>query len=270
MIKKLLFLIAIPAYFLRAQNAPPIKITIYSNDSATTTQVADKPVNYGGGFKNLIKWNYCLIGRGVLMFNYERHLSNKFTFEAGAGITYADFFFSSYYEIGNFTRSATNTTSNSSTGTITTKSLVPNPFENSAKRIGFAIELSPRFYFEKDEFQGLYISPYISYRKYNYSLTVEETNSTSYYTNSRTFDDLYYTFLDIGGKMGYQYYFSYNDSFYYDFYIGFAYRSAHVNTLQQTDTQGGYYGGSSTTYSEYLQSLGLLHVMLGAKIGFAF
>ena len=91
-----------------------------------------------------------------------------------------------------------------------------------------------------------------------------------YYYNTKLFDDLYYSFIDLGGKLGYQGNFNYRNSFYYDFYFGFASRKASMLTLQETTTNGGYYGASTQTYSEYLQSFNLIQVMLGTKIGFAF
>lgn len=272
--KRNLFRITLLVLFcesLFSQNSP-IKVTIYSSDSASkqTTQPTDKPFNSAGLYQNLFKWNYALAGRGILMFNYERHISDNFTFEMGLGITYEDFFFTTYYEIGNFSKKSVVLNSSSSNGVTNSQSLLPNPFENSAKKTGFALEVSPRYYIDKDEFEGFYVSPYVSYRKYNYAVTVDETNNNNgmYSTNSRTFDNLYYSFIDIGGKVGYQYYFLYNERLYYDFYFGFAYRNASVNTLMLTSNNNN--GYNSDTYSEYTQKFGLPQVMMGAKLGLSF
>jgi len=283
-----IFAVFLSACFGYAQNSP-IKITIYSHDS---TRVINSPgdtakVVKGQEYKNLLKWNYCLLGRGIFMINYERHLTNILTLEIGLGVTYSDFIFTSFYDVVGSTNSYQTTTTPS--GNTVTTSLLSSPFENSTKHSGMAFELTPRFYVNKDQFEGFYVSPYFSYRNYNYSLTVQETDNTTgaYVVNSRSFDNLNYSFIDVGGKIGYQYspserfsfrnYYgnyghtrtiSYNDRFYYDIYFGVAHRSANFYTLQKTDTQGAM--GNSTTYATYLQTLSLIQVMFGAKIGYAF
>lgn len=252
-----------------AAQGSPIKVTIFSSDSAAKTQDVKETQNTPNFYKNLIKWNYTLLGRGMFLLNYERHLANNFTLEIGAGVTYSDFIFTTFYEAKNDFH-ATTQASNSPGGAFVTTRVVQTLGDNSTKKFGFGAEISPRFYFDKDEFQGFYLSPYMSYRKYNYACSVEEIDANGYST-TRAFDNLYYTFLDLGAKVGYQYYFTYRESFYYDFYAGVAYRNAQINTVMQTDTQNNVYGyGITTTYSEYMQKMALPQFMLGAKIGYSF
>lgn len=255
--------------FSYAQNSP-IKITIYSSDSAAKSVEQTSTTKFSAGsneYQNVLKWNYCLLGRGVFMINYERQIKNNFTFEFGVGMTFADFVFTTYYEMGNLSLRGYPPTTSTSGGNTIEKRLLINPFEESVKTTGFAFEVSPKYYFDKDEFEGFYLSPYLSYRKYNYALTVMGRDQLGQ-TTTNQFNSLYYNFLDIGAKGGYQYTFGTSDRMYYDFYVGFAYRNANVMTLLVT-TESGFFGGSET-YTTFEQSFGLPQAMLGAKIGFAF
>jgi hypothetical protein len=242
----------------------PIKITIYGADSTGKTQHVENTNSSksDAGLKNLLKWNYTLLGRGAFVLNYERHIANKFTFEFGGGITYSDFIFTTYYEIGSMYRRGY-TPVNSSNGS--SQHLLLNPFENSIKGTGFAIETSPKMYFEKDEFEGFYVSPYLAFRKYNYSVTAEDRGAFGMGNVTRNFD-LSYTHSDFGFKLGYQYYFSDIENLYYDFYFGLTYRKATVNTLMVTEDQSQY----STTHTPYTQQFGYPAILFGAKLGLAF
>lgn len=210
----------------------------------------------------MVKWNYALLGRGVFMANYERNLNEHFTLELGVGITYWDFIYMARYDAHD---SQLNFPTNPNPYG-TQQSLVTNLSEDATKHFGYAIEMNPRFYFEKDEFEGLYISGYASYRQYNFGLQVVETNSSSGNTNivGRDFDNLGYSIIDLGGKMGYQVSWRWNDAVYADIYLGAAYRQVNMHTLLKTQTSSDY------TYSEYYQALSMPSFMFGVKIGYAF
>ncbi len=251
-------------YFLVAQT--PIKVTVFSNDSSNTLKEY-KPVTTMGPNKNIIKLNYCLFGRGVLLFNYERALTKHFTLEVGLGITYSDFIFTQIYDAGQIGNDRIVSNNTSTSGVNISQNILSNPFDNSVNKIGYAMELSPKFYFSRNEFDGFYISPYLSYRKYNFGLTIDDPNS-NFSTSSQTYNDLYYNFLDAGGKIGYNFSISrYSNLYYFDVYAGVARRSVHLNTLMETINNSNY---GIDTYIEYIQTFTIPQFMLGAKFGVAF
>jgi hypothetical protein len=266
--------------FLFAQ--APIKITIFSYDSTTIVKAGGDTTTVPKvkGLQNMLKWNISLLGRGVFMLNYERSIGKNISIEIGAGITYSDFIFTQYYDVGSFKKQAYASNINSSGNTVIT-SLMKTPFQGATKFAGYAVELNPRYYFNKAEFDGFYVSPFLSYSKYNYGVTVEEETGTSYSSfNSRSITDLYYTFTDLGFKIGYQlspgdYYssryrsawFGNSDNFYYDFYFGAAYRNVNLMTLKKTEVQGY---TNTITYSEFLETFNTFRIMGGVKFGFVF
>ncbi|HXB41782.1 MAG TPA: tetratricopeptide repeat protein [Bacteroidia bacterium] len=232
--------------------------------------------------KNLFKWDFSLMSRGLLLFNYERRLSKNFSLEIGAGAAYSDFIFSFYYDNGGVSKNVKLDPPSYGWG-ISTYSLIHNPFSNSTKKLGFAAEVNQRTYLKKNCFEGLYISTYASFREYNYNI-----KDVNVIRGSRGFDPYYdpnsldpnpfksyncnTLFIDAGEKIGYQKHFKKKHSLFYDVYAGIAFREAFVNTLLVTDiTNYGYYNAPEIlTYSKYQQKLSLLNIMLGAKIGFAF
>lgn len=280
---RLLFILLSCCVVYSASSQNVIKVTVYSNDSAHVIKAVDSAATQPQGlvgFRNMFKWNFSMLGRGALIFNYERVINKHFTIEVGFGPTYSDFIFAQYYDIGVFRKGGASTTStNYNTGTTTTTGLVATPLENATKFVGFSAELNPRYYFDKEEFEGLYISPFLAYSKYNYGVTIEEqTNQNGIYgITPRNFTDLYYTFFDLGFRMGYQFspseYYSHvrrynNDRFCYDIYWGAAYRGVNFNTLMKTETTDP--SGTTVTYSEFLQTFSLFRIMVGVKMGFTF
>lgn len=77
-------------------------------------------------------------------------------------------------------------------------------------------------------------------------------------------------FIGVGGKIGFQfdlssYFYHSNNSFYYDVYVGAAYRSVFLNTVQQT-----VYTSNDVTYTEYLQTFSSPTFLFGLQFGIAF
>lgn len=165
-------------------------------------KVLDKPADISD-LQHCVKWNYSLLGRGVFLLNYERMFDPKMTIEVGFGITRRDLFYEAYkgrYYIEN-------------------ADLVPD--------VGIAIEGGVRFYpSDFEDFEGVYLSPMISYRKYNY--TVEKVTSSYTYPVLPSSFNPGYNFLDIQLKFGYQTedFFNWDLDVLTDLYVGFALRNS--------------------------------------------
>jgi|GEM_PF-2917307 hypothetical protein len=237
--KKLLFLLFIlNVQFTFAQNGQTTKITVFK-PSTTSPQAVTKADSLAGMEHNCIKWNYFLLGRGVLMFNYEFLLIKNLTGEIGLGLTYRDFLFE------------------------VTKGLTGNGgssyWENDGTpAIHLCGEGGLRYYFTGfDNFEGAYVGAALSYRPYSFP---GSPNIGQYGTLVPG-----YNFLDAQFKIGYQYESRYSD-FCYDVYIGIGYRNATLNYYEYTQSQNytGYTYIPQTVSESYPQFL------FGAKIGYAF
>jgi hypothetical protein len=159
------------------------KITVYDPFNANETIDSQKDVVYE---KNIVKWNMGMLLRGAFEMDYERCLSEKFTIEVGAGVTYMDFLYSVISDIDNYTR------------------------EGVTSKYGYLLMGDIKFY-PQDVlgFDGLYISVPIRYRTYysdrqiTYSIYDQTTGMTNSYSNvfKNNHEHLEYGFI-VGRQTG--------------------------------------------------------------------
>ncbi|PWH81387.1 DUF3575 domain-containing protein [Brumimicrobium oceani] len=95
--------------------------------------------------KNIIKLNLGELFSSDFSLYYERQLTNKLTFEVGAGLTYNDFF-----------------------GHLFSPSLYAPEAYAVDKKMGNSFAVGLRFYTSRT-FDGFYIAPEYKYRKYHWS-----------------------------------------------------------------------------------------------------
>lgn len=218
---------------LFCQDGTTTKITIFQPEAAN---LDDQQINK---YRNLIKWNYSLLTRGVFLMNYEYSFSDKFTVEGGLGLTYRDYIFE-WIKQDVFT-------------------------DYTGAKANFCGEAAIRFYpREHNDFEGVYLSPVISYRKYSFN-NQEERYSTVVGYNSTFLPG--YSFLDFQFKFGYQYEGWLSWDVVSEFYIGFAYRNVTFKYYEQQEPAPGssfsYYTYKATTKKESYP-----HPLLGFKLGF--
>jgi len=216
---------------------------IFSQDGSSTKITIFQP----GGVKaedekkplpntNLIKWNYSLVTRGVFLMNYEFILTDKLTGEAGVGLTYRDFIFE-----------------------VMKYDIITN-YKNA--KVNFAAEAALRFYPKGSKnFEGLYLSPGISYRKYSFDAQQQLYGNYSGYSNT-----FYpgYSFTDIQIKFGYQYESYWIDDLTTDFYIGFGYRNAMTKYYELSS------GNYNTVVAPVTKNDSYPQPLFGFKLGIAF
>ncbi len=217
-----------------AQENGATKITVFKpEDSNPTNAAASKPSNY----VNCIKWNYTALGRGVFLMNYERIVQKKISAEVGAGLTFRDFLFeafrASYFEGSDFTNA----------------------------KFGYALEGGIRLY-PKDvnEFEGFFISPMVSYRKY---LIPQNTSSASSTQPLTTFTPGY-NFTDLQFKIGYSYESLWDVDLLGEVYAGVAIRYA---TVKYYDFD---YNNGVNQYTPTTTKLKLPQLLIGFKFGLPF
>lgn len=225
-----------------------VSCRIYSQDGGSTKITVFQP----GGVKaddtpkpsprtNLVKWNYCILTRGVFLMNYEFALNNKFTAEAGAGLTYRDFIYEAV------------------------KGEVFNEYKNA--KVNLAVEGSIRFY-PKDhyDFEGIYLSPGISYRKYSFD-NQKALYGNGYYPGYDNAFNPGYSFMDMQFRFGYQYESWWIDDVITDFYVGFAYRNA---TSKYYELSSANNSSSSTVITPVTKKDSYPQALLGFKLGIVF
>ena len=218
---------------VHGQNGGSTKITIFKPEDAPTSQTtpADAAVD-----RNAIKWNYSLISRGVFLINYEAYLNKKLTAEVGLGITYRDFIFE-----------------------VTKESIYNSEGFSMTPNVGYALEGGLRFYPKDfDNFEGIYISPILSYRTYSFT---KSSSSSSWSSTSSTFKPGY-NFFDIQIKFGYQYESIFDWDVLGDFYIGFAYRNASLSHFKPVPTTNSS-GFQTTTYIQVKESIAFPQALIG-------
>lgn len=188
-------------------------ITVFKPEDTKAIIAADSGKNQD---RHNIKWNYSLVTRGVFLINYETPLTNKITAEVGVGLAYRDYLFEMTKLLSVF----------DDDGTF---------FEGyGAANTNVCGEVGIRFYPGKfDNFEGVYLSPMISYRKYSFSTE----GQSSYYPKGDFTPG--YNFLDIQFKFGYQYESLWSYDFLSDFYMGFGMRNATVNYYEYVSSSTG-------------------------------
>ena len=100
--------------------------------------------------KNCVKWNLGMLTRGTFMFDYERSVTDFMTVEGGIGLTYRDYVFEAFDD-------------NSEVYSLDEGRRSPKG--------GLALETSLKFYpGQLGNFEGLYFSPTVRYRNYNFDM----------------------------------------------------------------------------------------------------
>lgn len=189
------------------------KITVFKpEDSKPTSTGALHP----SADLHCLKWNYSVLSRGMFLVNYEFTLQKKLTAEVGLGLTYRDFLFEATHN---------------------------NSFDNSSLvgKYNFGGEAGIRFYpRDHDNFEGVYLSPMISYRKYSLTTSTDMYSNIQYVNTISSFTPGY-NLLDLQLKFGYQYESIWDWDLLSDFYVGVAIRNATVNYYEtvQNPTTGG-------------------------------
>lgn len=129
---------------------------------------------------NCLKWNWSLLGRGVLAFNYERLISSKLSFELGAGLTYMDFLYEAVHD------------GDGMNGDSKSYDVTLGPY----------IEGNLRFYPVEGDLEGFYLSPFIRYRGYNLSTTFDDSGLPA--NSGKNSYNSGYNMTDIGFNIGIQ------------------------------------------------------------------
>jgi len=141
--------------------------------------------------KNAVSWNMGAIGRGAILFNYERKLNDYLHVLGGAGVTIVDL----YYEIYRLWK-------------FDNSSIFSGDNSVSAGFMGeLALKVFPK---QSDDMDGFYIGPLYRFRNYNSNL---KFNGDKY----RQFSN----FHDIAFIIGWQGT-TYSD-FFYNTFVGFGY-----------------------------------------------
>ena len=97
--KHLLFIsLLIYSLNLFSQEKDSIKIVVYDPFNADQTLDTKTDIKHD---MNLVKWNIGMLARGTFEIDYERCIGDKFTIEAGVGVTYMDFMYTALFDIDN-------------------------------------------------------------------------------------------------------------------------------------------------------------------------
>jgi hypothetical protein len=108
--------------------------------------------------RNMIKWNYWMIGRGAFLMEYERSLKQKLSIEGGLGLTYRDFIFEFFREISSDDW---------------------DYYENKSINLGIMAQAGIRYYPVDGDMEGFYVSGLLRYRKYNLNGDIAYFNFTN-------------------------------------------------------------------------------------------
>ncbi|PKP22682.1 MAG: hypothetical protein CVU05_02905 [Bacteroidetes bacterium HGW-Bacteroidetes-21] len=229
-------LLIIPKAF--SQGKDSTKIIVYDAFNTNTSIDSKEDIVYP---ENLVKWNIAMLARGAFEMDYERCLSDKFTVEVGAGITYFDPFYSIYSEISGFGYSTYS-------GDRTLK-------------YGPLFAGALRFYPDDvTGFEGLYVSIPLRYRAYVSDVEVTYTNSNNGVNNiiTNTFKNNHSHF-EYGFTVGYQ-----SGNYYdlvWDYFIGVG-----INTNNSTFPA---YDDNSIPF-QYSEKKSKPTFFLGFKMGLPF
>jgi len=230
----LLFLIGSNVF---CQEGGATKITVFQPGGVKEEDVPKPPT-----LTNLVKWNYCVATRGVFLMNYEFPLTAKISAEVGLGLTYRDLIYEAM------------------------KNDLMIEYQNP--NVNFAIEGAFRFYPKGNKgFEGIYLSPTISYRKYSFDPQVELYGGNNYSGYNSTFSPGY-SFVDAQFKFGYQYESSWIDDVIADFYIGFGFRNVTAKYYELYSTNSSF--GSFTDIRAVTKTDSYPQPLFGFKLGIAF
>lgn len=167
---------------LFSQKTDTAKVIVYDAFNANQTVNLKKDLVYE---KNIIKWNLSMLGRGAFEMDYERCISDKLTFEVGAGLTYIDFIREVSANSDDFT------------------------FENTKFKYGPLLTADLKFYPKTVlGFEGMYVSIPIRYRGYSsdkeitYNILnlygIDQNVTSTFHNNAQHFE---YGFI-VGSQTG--------------------------------------------------------------------
>lgn len=240
--------ILIFSFGLRSQ----VKVAIFSSGDSlnkdknvSTVNIKAKPSLE----KNLIKFDDGLLLRGIGMIDYERRVSRKFTIEIGLGASGRDFVFEQF--VGSRVAMPLDYMSISTLST-----------NGTWGGAGLCFQISPRYYFDPDEFKGLFITPIFGYR--NYKINIDE----NMLSGMQTFTNLGYSFMDVGAKIGYQFYIPIWENFYWEYSVGGCIRTATYRTLQENYSP--LYQQTVAAYQAVNYTSSYIALLMTIKIGYSF
>jgi hypothetical protein len=222
---------ALFSIFAMGQGNDSTKIVIYDPFNPNQTVDTKKDITYE---KNQIKWNLGMLMRGAFEMDYERVLGDKFTIQAGAGITYLDLMYSVLRDIESIDMS------------------------NMKYKYGPLLTADMRFYpGSVADFDGFYVSLFYRYRKYNAIETVtsyidNKTYSTEM-TNSHQHSELGFM---VGWQTG-----DYLDLV-YDYYFGIG-----LSNITKVSPDRSNYNSLPFEKTEYLKRP---VIFMGIRMGFPF
>lgn len=114
-------------------------VIVYNCDTTAQSRTKSKV------HMNAVSWNYSLLGRGSLAFEYDRKINDYLQIMAGAGLTIINPWYSYKYFVMDYNR-------------YELKSVMP----------GLLLEIAPKvFPVRLDYLDGFYISPMYRYKTYN-------------------------------------------------------------------------------------------------------
>lgn len=220
-----------------SQEGSSTKITVFQPGGVKQEDVPKPPP-----LTNLVKWNYSVTTRGVFLMNYEFVMTERLTCEVGAGLTYRDFIYEA-----------------------TQNSML---LEYRNPNVNFAVEGGFRLYPKKHiQFEGIYLSPVVSFRKYSFDPQKELYGGGNYAGYDPSFSPGY-SFLDAQFKFGYQYESWWIDDVTTDFYIGFCLRNATAKYYELYELNTFF--GSSTEIRPVTEADSYPQPLFGFKLGLAF
>lgn len=216
MMTKILMMLILPlllALTLKAQTDSSNKVVVYKpfNLKDTAEVELEKEIIQE---KNMLKWNYSMLFRGVFLFNFERYLKRKLSFEIGVGPAFRDFF----YELSR-----------------ENNAYIDN---NIIVKTGIMLEGGLRYYPVEGDMGGIYISGSAKYRKYNSYSEIILGNAPGYTVNTG------YQMSEVCFIAGKQWEY-YSHRFTYDAYLGVAYGTSSYNDILQ-DASNLYYAKKIT------------------------
>ena len=216
---------------------------LVSHSTISRINFSHGPDPFGINTKNYLCFNTMLIFRGILSFGYERVLTDKSTLMANFGLTHRDFI----YEIwGNNQLDLLDRTTKSS--------------------IGYFLDLSYKFYpNDFDDFNALYFSPGIAYKKYNLK-AIDQYGKGSSISQEL---NVGYTMTEGYIKIGYMYEAFLFDDVTVDAYFGFGYRSINQNTYEEIPS-ADLNNSRQYTLQPKTITINVPAIYLGTRIGIGF
>lgn len=206
----------------------PLQDTLWENDA----YMYDSLIEVHNG----LKFDPLQIFRGEISLFYERRISNRISFEIGAGVTRRDWTYSWFFaDVDDLRR-------------------------NITMRTGAAFRLGMRYYLsDSPELNGVYVMPQVAYRFYEKSFAELDSAGSlngQEHLDRRNIGEVNFTF-------GYQH-LSLNSNFFYDVYFGIGHSFYGGTIVKRQDVPI-----ETLYYTEPRRGNGWLPV-IGVKLGWGF